>query len=137
ARHPPHARRILHAPRGPRILSRGRREPLRAVRGSGRMGGQGHPEHGQLREVLERPYHRRVRGRHLARQAVPGVVVEKTVIHETKEPVSISALAGKPAQMAMLMDLARLEQAYYERKPDADDPSQAQELVNAAVSDRT
>ena len=59
------------------------------------------------------------------------------MIHETKEPVSISALAGKPAQMAMLMDLARLEQAYYERKPDADDPSQAQELVNAAVSDRT
>ena len=41
-----------------------------------RMGAQGHPERGRLREVLERPHDRRVRGRHLARQAVPGVVME-------------------------------------------------------------
>ena len=56
---------------------------------------------------------------------------------ETNERATISPLAGKPAPKGMLVDLARLEQAYYERKPDADDPSQAQELVNAAVSDRT
>src|SRR4029434_2388165 len=33
-------------------------------------------------------------------------------------------LAGKPAPQSILVDLARLEQAYYERKPDTDDPSQ-------------
>jgi phosphoglucomutase len=38
--------------------------------------------------------------------------------------VTISPLAGKPAPKAMLVDLARLEQAYYERKPDAGDPNQ-------------
>jgi len=38
--------------------------------------------------------------------------------------VTISPLAGKPAPKAMLVDLARLEQAYYECKPDADDPNQ-------------
>src|SRR5260370_39878850 len=53
-----------------------------------------------------------------------GIVVEKTVAHETKDRVTISPLAGKPAPEAMLVDLARLEQAYYERKPDAGDPNQ-------------
>src|SRR5258707_21487 len=38
--------------------------------------------------------------------------------------MTISALAGKPAPKAMLVDLARLEQAYYDRRPDADDPNQ-------------
>jgi phosphoglucomutase len=40
------------------------------------------------------------------------------------ERVTISPLAGKPAPKAMLVDLARLEEAYYECKPDADDPNQ-------------
>ena len=31
--------------------------------------------------------------------------------HETKEPVTISPLAGKPAPTAMLVDVAQLEQA--------------------------
>src|SRR5437667_5936288 len=44
--------------------------------------------------------------------------------HETKEGVTISPLAGKPAPTAMLVDLARLEQAYYECKPDPGDPNQ-------------
>ena len=35
----------------------------RAVRGSRGVGAQGHPERGQLREILERPHDRRVRGR--------------------------------------------------------------------------
>ena len=47
---------------------------------------------------------------------MPGVVMEKTV--------TISPLAGKPAQIGMLVDLARLERAYYERTPDVDDPDQ-------------
>jgi len=47
---------------------------------------------------------------------MPGVVMEKTV--------TISPLAGKPAQIGMLVDLARLEHAYYERTPDVDAPDQ-------------
>jgi phosphoglucomutase len=38
--------------------------------------------------------------------------------------VTISPLAGTPAPKAMLVNLARLETAYYERKPDTDDPNQ-------------
>ena len=43
---------------------------------------------------------------------------------ETNERATISPLAGKPAPKGMLVDLARLEQAYYERKPDVSDPNQ-------------
>jgi len=46
------------------------------------------------------------------------------VAHETKQRVTISPLAGKPAPKTMLVDLARLEQAYEECKPDAGDPNQ-------------
>src|SRR5262245_19363495 len=52
------------------------------------------------------------------------VGVEKTVAQTTKERGAISPLAGKPAPKSILVDLARLERAYYERKPDLDDPSQ-------------
>jgi phosphoglucomutase len=38
--------------------------------------------------------------------------------------VRISPLAGKPAPRTMLMDLARLEREYYERRPDPRDPTQ-------------
>jgi phosphoglucomutase len=38
--------------------------------------------------------------------------------------MTISPLAGKPAPKTMLVDLARLEQAYYQCKPDAGDPNQ-------------
>src|ERR1019366_1898201 len=38
--------------------------------------------------------------------------------------VAISPLAGKPAPKAMLVDLARLEREYYERRPDLGDPNQ-------------
>ena len=43
---------------------------------------------------------------------------------ETNGRATISPLAGKPAPTGMLVDLARLEQAYYERKPDTSDPNQ-------------
>jgi len=46
------------------------------------------------------------------------------VTHMTQERATLSPLAGKPAPQSILVDLARLEQAYYERKPDTDDPSQ-------------
>ena len=42
----------------------------------------------------------------------------------TKARGTISPLAGKPAPKSILVDLERLEKAYYERKPDTDDPSQ-------------
>lgn len=41
---------------------------------------------------------------------------------ETK--TTISPLAGKPAPKEMLVDLARLESAYYENRPDVSDPNQ-------------
>ena len=36
----------------------------------------------------------------------------------------MSPLAGKPAPKGMLIDVARLEREYFERKPDLDDPNQ-------------
>ena len=38
--------------------------------------------------------------------------------------MAISPLAGKPAPKEMLVDLARLEREYYERRPDLSDPNQ-------------
>ena len=38
--------------------------------------------------------------------------------------MTISPFAGKPAPPEMLIDPARIEQAYYERMPDMDDPNQ-------------
>ena len=38
--------------------------------------------------------------------------------------MAISPLAGQPAPKQMLVDLARLEREYYERKPDLSDPNQ-------------
>jgi phosphoglucomutase len=38
--------------------------------------------------------------------------------------MAISPLAGKPAPQEMMMDLARLEREYYERRPDLADPNQ-------------
>jgi len=46
------------------------------------------------------------------------------MVHDMKEPEAISPLAGKPAPSSMIVDLARLEREYYERKPDVEDPTQ-------------
>src|SRR5271168_505160 len=43
----------------------------------------------------------------------------------------ISPLAGKPAPKEMLIDVAQLEQAYFERRPDLGDPNQ---MVNFGTS---
>jgi phosphoglucomutase len=43
---------------------------------------------------------------------------------EAKTPTGISPLAGCPAPKEMLVDLARLEREYFERKPDVSDPNQ-------------
>jgi phosphoglucomutase len=50
--------------------------------------------------------------------------MEPAMVHDVKEPSTISPLAGKPAPKAMLVDLARLEREYYERKPDVAEPTQ-------------
>ncbi len=44
--------------------------------------------------------------------------------HDVKKGVTISPLAGKPAPKSMLVDLARLEREYHERKLDLSDPTQ-------------
>ena len=43
---------------------------------------------------------------------------------ESNARVTISPLAGKPAPKEMLVDVARLEQEYFERKPDVSDATQ-------------
>jgi phosphoglucomutase len=50
--------------------------------------------------------------------------MEPAMIHDAKEAEVISPLAGKPAPLSMLVDLARLEREYYERRPEMDDPAQ-------------
>lgn len=42
----------------------------------------------------------------------------------TAELEKVSPLAGKPAPREMLVDIARLDEAYYARKPDVADPTQ-------------
>src|SRR5262249_11813128 len=111
-------------PGGSRPLPGGGRGRLQSVRGPGSLGAQGDPERRELRQVLERSHDRRVLVRYLAREAVPGVVMEPVMIHDTKEPDVISPLAGKPAPASMLVDLHRLEREYYERRPEMDDPTQ-------------
>ena len=46
------------------------------------------------------------------------------MVTQTKKPLTISPLAGKPAPKELLVDLARLERDYYEREPDVADPNQ-------------
>jgi len=50
--------------------------------------------------------------------------MEPATIHDLTEPTAISPLAGKPAPPSLIVDLARLEREYYERKPDTGDPTQ-------------
>jgi phosphoglucomutase len=44
--------------------------------------------------------------------------------NEQNKATTVSPLAGKPAPKEMLVDLARLEKEYYERRPDINDPNQ-------------
>ena len=45
-------------------------------------------------------------------------------MHDRKEASVISPLAGKPAPASMIVDLAKLEREYYERKPELGDATQ-------------
>ena len=55
---------------------------------------------------------------------MPGVVMEAATARGRKDLAAVSPLAGKPAPPSLLVDLARLEREYYERKPDLADPTQ-------------
>src|ERR1039458_1459809 len=46
------------------------------------------------------------------------------MVTNTKKPVAISPLAGKPAPKEMLVDLVRLEREYHQRQPDVGNPNQ-------------
>src|SRR6266850_3086429 len=81
------------------------------------MDAQGHPERGRLRQVFERPYDRRVRGRHLECQALPGGL-------GTDSAMQVSPLAGKPADASILINVPRLVTAYYTGRPDPSVPGQ-------------
>src|SRR5436305_10723850 len=54
------------------------------------------------------------------------LVIRPLVIrHSPKDsPVAISPLAGRPAPANLLIDVAKLERAYHEGRPDPGDPAQ-------------
>lgn len=55
---------------------------------------------------------------------MPGAVSAKSSTGELKGDRAISPLAGRPAPKEMLVDVARLEREYFERRPDVADASQ-------------
>src|SRR5260370_23690508 len=81
------------------------------------MGTQGHSKRGKFRKVFQRPHHSRVRNRNLEGGTMPHTL-------ETQAGPALSPLAGKPAPKEMLIDVARLEREYFERKPDVSDRNQ-------------
>src|SRR5260370_40246379 len=81
------------------------------------MDAQSNFERRRIREIFERPHHRRICGRYLAGQAMPSTV-------KTRSIPNIAPLAGQPAPKEMLVDLARLERDYFERRPDVSDLNQ-------------
>ena len=54
---------------------------------------------------------------------MPSTLETKSMTGEANE-MTISPLAGKPAPKEMLIDVARLEKEYFERRPDLGDPNQ-------------
>jgi phosphoglucomutase len=50
--------------------------------------------------------------------------VDQTVNRESSGRATVSPLAGRPAPASILVDLGRLEAAYYDTTPDPDDPGQ-------------
>src|SRR5258708_24027489 len=54
---------------------------------------------------------------------MPGIPETKSMTGEVSG-MAISPLAGKPAPKELLVDVARLEKEYFERRPDISDPNQ-------------
>jgi phosphoglucomutase len=89
------------------------------------MGAESNLERRQLREVFERSLDCRIRKRDLEGGTMPSTLETQSPTGEPKtgQP-KISPLAGKPAPKELLVDVARLEKEYFERRPDLDDPNQ-------------
>jgi phosphoglucomutase len=89
------------------------------------MGAESNLERRQLREVFERSLDCRIRERDLEGGTMPSTLETQSPTGEPKtgQP-KISPLAGKPAPKELLVDVARLEKEYFERRPDLDDPNQ-------------
>ena len=68
ARHAADRRRSLHASGRLEVVSRGGSAAGRIVCRSGRLGAQGDLERGRVREIFQRPHHRRIRQRNLERR---------------------------------------------------------------------
>jgi phosphoglucomutase len=84
------------------------------------MGAESNLERRQLREVFERSLDCGIRKRDLEGGTMPSTLEKQSLTGEPK----ISPLAGKPAPKELLVDVARLEKEYFERRPDLDDPNQ-------------
>ena len=54
---------------------------------------------------------------------MPSILEKRSVTEDTNDS-RISPLAGKPAPKELLIDVARLDKEYYERRPDLQDPNQ-------------
>jgi phosphoglucomutase len=91
------------------------------------MGAESNLERRQLREVFERSLDCGIRKRDLEGGTMPSTLETQSL---TGEP-NISPLAGKPAPKELLVDVARLEKEYFERRPDLDNPN---ELVSFGTS---
>jgi phosphoglucomutase len=91
------------------------------------MGAESNLERRQLREVFERSLDCGIRKPDLEGGTMPSTLETQSL---TGEP-NISPLAGKPAPKELLVDVARLEKEYFERRPDLDNPN---ELVSFGTS---
>src|SRR6266436_8194101 len=61
---------------------------------------------------------------------MPSTLAKRLIVTKQGE-TAVSLLAGKPAPKELLVDVARLEKEYFERRPDLHDPNQ---LVNFGTS---
>jgi phosphoglucomutase len=84
------------------------------------MGAKSHFERGKFRKILKRSHDSRIRDRNLEGGTMPHTLEKHTV---TKGP-ELSPLAGKPAPKELLIDVARLEKAYFDRRPEVSDRTQ-------------
>src|SRR5262249_48479749 len=75
-------------------------------------------------KILKRPHDLGICGRYLEGVTMPRPIAAKSETSEPQNSVKISALAGKPAPKEMLVDPARLEREYFDRRPDVEDPDQ-------------
>src|SRR5262245_65646253 len=87
------------------------------------MDAEGDSERGQFRKVFERSHHFGIRGRHLEGETMSNTLKKQSKAVEAAAS-ALSPLAGKPAPKEMLIDVARLEREYFDRRPEISDRNQ-------------